>query len=153
MGKEGVWLMERSLQGRAKGRWVASPCTHGVGRAETKPCCHHGSLGVPLPFFGSQLQDFWEKCSSKHKYQHHRDRPGRGMTSGCSAWRSGRGGSNSNKHVAFFMGRHLRRGDSKEGDPQLTWTRMEDTRHTEAVGIRVILGGSSLPRDMWTGSW
>lgn len=64
--------------------------------------------------------------------------------SGCSAWRSGRGGSNSNKHVAFFTGRHLRRGDSREGDPHLTWTRMEDTRHTEAVGIRIILGGGWL---------
>lgn len=68
--------------------------------------------------------------------------------SGCSAWRSGRGGSNSNKHVAFFTGRHLRRGDSREGDPQLTWTRMEDTRHTEAVGIGVISGGFGLP-----GTW
>lgn len=73
--------------------------------------------------------------------------------SGCSAWRDGRGGSNSNKHVAFFTGRHLRRGDSREGDPQLTWTRMEETRHAEAVGTRVVLGGFGLPWDMGTGSW
>lgn len=61
--------------------------------------------------------------------------------SGCSAWRGGTGGSNSNKLVASFTGRHLRRGDSREADPQLAWTRMGDTRHAEAVGIRVILGG------------
>lgn len=68
--------------------------------------------------------------------------------SGCSAWRGGRGGRNSNKHVAFFTGRHLRRGDSREGDPQLTWTRMEDTGHAEAVGTRVIWGGLAYP-----GTW
>lgn len=145
--------MEMGLQGRVRAGWVASAGTHGVGGAETKLHCLGGSSGVPLPFFGLQLQDFQEKRSSKHKYQHHRERPGRGMMSGCSAWRGGRGGSNSNKHVASFTGRHLRRGDSREGDPQLAWTRMGGTRHTEAVGIRVILGGFGLPGDMGTGSW
>lgn len=38
------------------------------------------------------------------------------------------------------MGRHLRKGESKEGDPQLTWTRLGDKGHAEAVGIGVTSG-------------
>lgn len=49
-------------------------------------------------------------------------------------------GSNSNKHVTFLKGRHLRKGESKEEDPQLTWTRLGDKGNTEAMGVRVTSG-------------